>query len=177
MRLVILRGLPGSGKSTLISKLEDEYKEKAVVCSADHLFYFGKEHIPENYKYDIKLAYKAHTECKKKFDKCLNDNCPFIVIDNTNIRKNEYIYYILGGLKYNYKIILHSITGMTADESFKLNVHKVPMEVCERMYSRYKGCNHIHVDEVFYEIKELDIDEIVHNYKDLRNGMLGTGSF
>lgn len=172
--LVILRGLPGSGKSTLAKKLEEDFGEEAVICSADYYFYFGKEHIPENYKFDRNLLGKAHGSCKYNACKAMDEGKPLVIIDNTNIRLAEYKFYALTAKEKGYKVVSHAITGMTAEKSAELNVHSVPLEACARMLHAYDKCPRkiLGKDDAVVEV-----DETKHDYLWIRKGVFGNGSF
>lgn len=165
-KLIILRGLPGAGKSTLVSKLEIDNNIKAVICSADDFFYFGKDKIKENYKYDINLARKAHFSCKEKCIKALKNNESLIIIDNTNIKYKEYKDYITLGSAYNYEIEIHAIVGMKPEDSFNLNEHNVPLNVCEKKCLSYKE----------HSLND-GIKEIKHDFLLIRKGEYGNGKF
>ena len=166
--LIILRGLPGSGKSTLIKELEKQKGCNGVICSADDFWYYGKEKVIENYKFNFKILFKAHEYCFSKFEKALNDQEPLIFIDNTNINKKDYIKYIDFATEKCYKVIIHSITGLIPEDSFKLNVHNVPLDICKKMFNSYSK---------FDKIDDLGIEEVLHDYMDIRRGTFGTGQF
>jgi predicted ABC-type ATPase len=78
MKVWILRGLPGSGKSTLVSNWRTP---ASYVCSADTYHIVGGV-----YRFDPKNAANAHNECLKDFANIVA-NCGKIVdvfVDNTN---------------------------------------------------------------------------------------------
>jgi 2',3'-cyclic-nucleotide 3'-phosphodiesterase len=172
--LIILRGLPGSGKSTLVAELEKQLDKKAVVCSADYYFYFGKEHKPENYSFNRELLGKAHGQCKYNACKAMDDGEELVIIDNTNIRLAEYKFYALNAEERGYKVLSHAITGLSAEESSKLNVHNVPLEACVRMLSAYEKCPRKILGK---EDTIVEVEEIKHDYLWMRKGIFGNGSF
>ena len=172
--LVIMRGLPGAGKSTLVSKLEEEYNATAVVCSADDYFYFGKEKVPENYKFDRALLGKAHGYCKYTASKAIENNAELIIIDNTNINLRDFKFYVLTSAERGYTVVSHAITGMSPEESHKLNVHDVPLEACARMYHAYDKCPRKILGKDNFVV---EVQEFKHDYKWLRKGIMNNGSF
>lgn len=92
MQVVIMRGIPGSGKTTI----RKERYPNALVCSADDY------HMVDGvYKFDPAKAGFAHAWCLKKFVLAVNGdlgtfaNCraETVVVDNTNSRVLEIAPY------------------------------------------------------------------------------------
>lgn len=84
MKVTILSGVPGSGKSTIAAKL----REEAIVCSADDFFMVNGE-----YKFDITKLADAHGACLRKFVHAIQAGYVHIVVDNTNTTSEEIIPY------------------------------------------------------------------------------------
>ncbi len=120
MLLTILRGLPGSGKSTFARSLGAD-----VVCSADD--FFGPE-----YAFNPNLLSAAHTECRRKAEDAMSRGLPHIVIDNTNTRKWEYAPYVNFAEKYGYSVEIIILRGDYG------NIHNVPREVIDKMKTRWE---------------------------------------
>lgn len=77
-KLVLMRGVPGSGKSTQAKKIAGE---KGVIYSTDDFFM-----VKGQYVYDVKMIGKYH---EKNFDRtvlAMQKGIPLIVIDNTNVK-------------------------------------------------------------------------------------------
>lgn len=119
-RLIILRGIPGCGKSTYVKKNLPDY----VHCEADQFFMVEGE-----YKWDRTKLGQAHKTCQRNVDKALEQG-KNVVVSNTNIALrdvNEYIK-LANKWKVPYKII-------RLTKQFQ-NVHNVPADIVLSMQSR-----------------------------------------
>jgi NEDD4-binding protein 2 len=121
--LIIMRGCPGSGKSTY---LEQEYPE-AFICSADQYF------IGIDGKYEARLNEipLSHDYCRNAFKAAVLNELPCIAIDNTNIKIEHFEKYIRIAKLYNYEIIVIRLV-INAKKATKRNIHGVPFYAVER---------------------------------------------
>ncbi|KAJ0395197.1 hypothetical protein P43SY_008178 [Pythium insidiosum] len=88
--LVILRGMPGSGKTTLarFMKLYARSIGHSVrVCSADDFFEGA-----HGYVFVSQLLPQAHRQCWERFENALHE-VDVVIIDNTNIAQREWEPY------------------------------------------------------------------------------------
>ena len=133
-KVIIMRGPPGSGKSTHTKKKFP----KAIVCSADH--YFMDQN--GNYKFDASEIKKAHLECQENFKKALKEVAPLIVVDNTNTRLWEFENYVKLAKESGCEV---RIIRLQADVrlAIKRNIHNVPEEKIREMHKRFES----HPDE------------------------------
>lgn len=126
--VVLMRGISGSGKSTYIKNNLNDHK----ICSADHYF------INDNneYIFDVNKLTEAHICCMKKYLNLLINDEEKIVVDNTNLKPEEYAPYIQVALSMDYKVkIIEVHTSM--DKCLKNNNHGVTDIVLQRQLSNY----------------------------------------
>ena len=95
-RVVILRGVSGSGKSTFADQLlrdtgPVENGAVAALCSADSYF---TDPATGEYHYDMMKQGESHSECLRQFVVALQDGIPLVIVDNVNSRLWEYQNYI-----------------------------------------------------------------------------------
>ena len=118
-KLILIRGLPGSGKSTFAKT----YVELGYAHFEADMYFLDKE---GNYKFNPKYIKEAHFWCKKNCEYSLR-NKRSVVISNTFTQKWEMKDYIDLAEKYDVEIEILETKG-----NFQ-NVHGVPVEVIEKM--------------------------------------------
>lgn len=123
MKLMLIRGLPGSGKSTRARALA---AQGWVHCEADD--YFGAP-----YRFRPELLPEAHAACLRKAVHALQCGADTVVA-NTFSRKWEMQPYIDAGKLYGAHI---SIIECDGDY---LNVHGVSDAAITRMRARWEPC-------------------------------------
>jgi predicted kinase len=126
-KVIIMRGVSGSGKSTYARK----HYPAAYKVSADDFFMKDGE-----YKFDPKDLSKAHASCLQRFTNLVtHDYGGNIVVDNTNTTAVEIAPYAALALAYG-----HELEIVTLDVPFNVawgrNVHKVPLEVARPQFER-----------------------------------------
>jgi predicted ABC-type ATPase len=126
--LYIVRGLPGSGKSTVAGKLAGEF-----VYEADGYFYsINQETQTVEYNFDPTQIGRAHKWCKDQVEKRIKTGND-IAVANTFTQKWEVEPYIELAKKYGYDVQI-----ITVQSNFK-NVHGVPDKSIERMRARWEN--------------------------------------
>jgi len=121
--LVLIRGLPGSGKSTMarvLAKIGYEHHESDQ--------FFGED---DNYQFDASRIKEAHEWCLLKTKQSMQRRMR-IVVANTFTRHWEMMPYIDAA-----KLNCYKLKVIEADGEWK-NVHGVPDEAIERMRARWE---------------------------------------
>ena len=130
--LILLRGLPGAGKTTFAKTMWSEY----VVCEADD--YFIDEETGE-YKFNARDLPKAHNWCKWKVETFMQDNqanAQFytnIVVSNTFTQEWEMEDYIRLAHTYGYKVF----SLIVENRHGGVNQHGVPADKLNQMQDRF----------------------------------------
>lgn len=126
--VLILRGLPGSGKSTLAKLLSS--LTGAPVFSIDSYF----ESESGEYQFDHRKNHLAYKECEKNTRSALEQNIPFVIVDNTFTLEWEIKPYEDLAKEFGY---LFSVVTVENRHGGK-NIHKISEEQIEKMKSKYK---------------------------------------
>jgi predicted kinase len=129
--LYIVRGLPGSGKSTFARSIAKPYQ----IFEADQ--YFMKR---GKYNFDATKLKEAHDDCKQRVVRRMRENLfnsiffNNIVVSNTFTQDWEMKYYRSIGKRYGYKV--HTI--IVENRHYGSNVHGVPQDKLQVMEDRFE---------------------------------------
>jgi 2',3'-cyclic-nucleotide 3'-phosphodiesterase/NEDD4-binding protein 2 len=130
--LFLVRGLPGSGKTTFATAIWNDY----AVCEADKFFY-DKE---GNYNFDPTKLKEAHAWCKNEVESKMIEHqnnqqyYPEIAVSNTFTQEWEMEDYFKLAEKYGYKVVSLIIENRHGSQ----NVHGVPEEKLQIMKNRFE---------------------------------------
>jgi tRNA uridine 5-carbamoylmethylation protein Kti12 len=129
--LILLRGVPGSGKTTLGNAiLFTNQSNIQDVLSADNFFINEKE----EYVFDFSKLKEAHNDCQVKCAERMRNEFSKIVVANTFTQEWEMEPYFLMAERYNYRI--HTV--IVENRHGNKNVHNVPDEKIEQMIKRFE---------------------------------------
>lgn len=119
-QLIVLRGLPGSGKSTFANFYKNNLHPElsSIICSADSFLYENNEYI-----WTKERVIKAHEKCFQLAEESMINNINIIILDNTNIKSSDYKYYRKIARKYNYEYVSLIIENIHNTKSIH-NVNK-----------------------------------------------------
>jgi predicted kinase len=131
--LFLVRGIPGSGKSTFAKHIWNEY----AVCEADKFFH-NKE--TGEYNFDASRLKEAHEWCRNEVETRMKDHqanpqyYSEIVVSNTFTQEWEMQTYVDLANKYGYQVT----TLIVENRHGNKNVHNVPDETLDRMRNRFE---------------------------------------
>jgi len=142
--LIVMRGIPGAGKSTEtkkrigngVSHSTDDLIEKA----GDYNEFFAAMIAAG----DFSPLSKMHAQNVKNAIASMNSGVSPVIIDNTNIKMNEPKQIVVAALKMgfaddNIKFVDIGTAGLEAEELAKRNTHGVPLEKIEQMIASHTG--------------------------------------
>ena len=142
--LLVMRGIPGSGKSTEtkdrigggVSHSTDDLIEKA----GDYSEFFAAMIAAK----DFSPLSKMHAQNIKNAISSMKSGVSPVIIDNTNIKMNEPKQIVVAALKMgfaddNIKFIDIGTAGLEAADLVKRNTHGVPLDKIEQMIASHTG--------------------------------------
>jgi predicted kinase len=161
----IMRGIPGSGKSTVANNLgqglypgqfnstdpaDGEWVPDYVIHSTDDLCMVDGE-----YQFDIELAGERHAQNLQNFKDSLDSGIPCVICDNTNVKFSQYSPYVRAAEAAGYRVVLVEMPHPAPVLAASRNSHGVPIETINQMVLDWEPAQHcVTVDKVnqAYEI-------------------------
>lgn len=125
--LYLIRGIPGSGKSTFAKELVPDF----LVCEADKFFIKDNE-----YQFNPSKLGEAHIWCQKIVETYMKDGelYPKIAVSNTFTTERELQPYFDLAEKYDYVVFSVIVENRHGNES----VHNVSDETINKMINRFQ---------------------------------------
>ncbi|XP_069061659.1 uncharacterized protein [Pleurodeles waltl] len=133
--LILLRGVPGSGKTTLANDLLDKSPEGTVLSTDD---FFRQR---DGYNFVGKKLGNAHEWNQDRAMKAMDEGRTPVIIDNTNTQAWEMKPYVEMAIERGYTVQFHEPeTWWKRDpvELEKRNTHNVPRDKISQMVERYE---------------------------------------
>ena len=127
----ILRGVPGSGKSSFAKGL---VANGGVIHSTDD--FFCKD---GDYSFDPDRLGEFHTWNFLRFKTSLRNGIPVVVLDNTNSQKREWIHYAMTARSFGYYVVIISMPHPDPEIAARRNVHRVPEDCIRKMLERWEN--------------------------------------
>jgi len=121
--LLLFRGLPGAGKTTLAEALEIR-----ALCSADDYFMRNGKYI-----WKAEKIGKAHEWCQRKCRRFMKKQIDRIVVANTFTTEREMQAYKDLARQFGYQVF----SIIVENRHDGVNVHNVPAITLEKMKERF----------------------------------------
>lgn len=147
-KLIIIRSLPGGGKSFLANELRnssiDPYNCSVHETDEKFMRYEAQDDGPDRwiYRFDPSKLGEYHQQNLTDAIHSMASGCPLVIVPNTNTTFMEMRPYIIAAhlLKYEVEIMEPSTEWRyDAQLCFAKNTHSVPLESIQRMRARWES--------------------------------------
>lgn len=145
--LIVIRGLSGSGKSTIASLICSGNEDRLMISSDD---YFTSE--DGVYSFDFTKLKEAHEWCKSEVASAMDEEWGVIVVHNTFTRKWEVDPYLNLASKNAYQVqILSMFDGGLSDlQLSQRGLHSLPTHQIQKQRNRWE--NDVYRDQPRHEL-------------------------
>lgn len=151
--LIIMRGIPGGGKSTKAKQLVGNgmihSTDDLIEANGDYNEFFANMIA----KGDFSPLSQMHKSNFNNAVTSMKNGVSPVIIDNTNIRANEPKNYIeaalnLGYADNNIKFVEIGTGGLSAEELAQRNTHGVPLDKIKSMIQAYESAGPMTLEKV-----------------------------
>lgn len=144
-QVILLRGLPGAGKSTFIQSIlknSNQPSDNIVIRSTDHFFMTAK-----GYQFDPKKLPVNHQKNQQAFSNSLKKGIPLVICDNTNIEYWQMKPYLEAAKHHGYLVEVISVglfkNSDKRQQYIQRNSHNIEQEVVESMAVKSQRFNYL----------------------------------
>ena len=123
-QLILVRGLPGSGKSTWVR----ENYPGCLHLEADMFWMWEHQYI-----YDETISPKNHVWCADTAALAMKSGVPTVVVSNTFVSRNQMSYYIASANANGYEVVEHTCAGTYG------STHNVPEDTMQFMRDSWEN--------------------------------------
>lgn len=122
-KLILVRGLPGSGKTTWVQEVGpfDYFETDMYWLRPDG-----------EYDFNPRLIRKAHAWCQEQVEFCLMEDFEQVLVSNTFTQLWEMQPYLDMAEKYGYEVEVRKMMGNHG------SIHNVPQDTIDKMKARWE---------------------------------------
>jgi len=151
--LIIMRGIPGAGKSTKAKALKGSGEifstDDRIKSQGDYREFFSNMIANK----DFAPLSKMHTLNFDMAKQAMSNGVSPVIVDNTNIKANEPKNYVEAALNMGYadeniQFVDVGTGGVSAEELAERNTHGVPLDKIKQMIESHKGVGPLSLDKV-----------------------------
>lgn len=135
MKIIIMSGISGIGKSTAVRKATETLRAQGLTVttvSADH-------HMVDEqgqYAFSPSKLGIAHRRCMQDFLRDASSGIDVVIVDNTNTTLHEISPYLCVGEALGRAVEVRFLTTEQPEEAWARNVHDVPRHVVLGQHAR-----------------------------------------
>lgn len=126
----IMRGIPGSGKSTKSRELAGS---NGSIHSTDEYFLVDGEYV-----FDPNKLAEYHARNLEAFTQSLRDSVEIVICDNTNVQIGHMLPYLQAAQIHGYEIWIVEMAHPDPNVAATRNTHGVTVDGIRRMISRWE---------------------------------------
>jgi predicted kinase len=151
--LIVMRGIPGGGKSTKAKQLVGNgiihSTDDLIEANGDYNEFFANMVANSNFS----PLSQMHKSNFNNAVTSMNNGISPVIIDNTNIRANELKNYVEAALNLGYddsniKFVEIGAGGLSAEELAQRNTHGVPLDKIKSMIQAYESAGPMTLQKV-----------------------------
>jgi len=134
----IIRGLPGSAKSTIATELA-----KAAIADGKSVIVHTTDDyhmIDGMYRYNPDKTSKYHKKNLLAFQRSCHKGINVVICPNTNINKDQYGIYEAYAKKCGYHVFKIIMDAFDTKKASHYTVHKVPETIIQKMKQNFEIC-------------------------------------
>lgn len=134
--LHLIRGLPGSGKSTEAEALSQRRGGFPRVCYVESdMFFMGHDGV---YRFNRFQREDAHKWCRQVAITAMENRTPTVIVSNVFCRLWSMEAYVRAAWAEGYLVQIHALPAPDLDTSHTRNLHAVPRAAIQRMSELYQ---------------------------------------
>lgn len=135
---IVLRGVPGSGKSTFARSVKKDCDRNNVVCK----IFSTDDWFSQNGGFDPTKLVEAHEWNFNRTVEAFKEKVQVVILDNTNIQRSHFHKYIIQAERYLYNVEERIIGKFGLDNLevyYHRCIHNVPFGTIRRMAETFES--------------------------------------